>query len=124
MLRLGDGGVRSGVDSFDLARDSIVGGKSAAARKDTYLSSTLRQLVGPPSIKQATKAVAALLLALCRVPGAMFLSSRALLCPYYGVLVAIMLFGALEVAVELLVAGDSDRRRGRSKLQGQRKLER
>jgi len=107
MLRLGDGGVRSGVDSFDLARDSIVGGKSAAARKDTYLSSTLRQLVGPPSIKQATKAVAALLLALCRVPGAMFLSSRALLCPYYGALVAIMLFGALEVAVELLVAGDS-----------------
>jgi len=107
MLRLGDGGVRSGVDSFDLARDSIVGGKSAAARKDTYLSSTLRQLVGPPSIKQATKAVAELLLALCRVPGAMFLSSRALLCPYYGALVAIMLFGALEVAVELLVAGDS-----------------
>ena len=84
MLRLGDGGVRSGVDSFDLARDSIVGGKSAAARKDTYLSSTLRQLVGPPSIKQATKAVAALLLALCGVPGAMFLSSKALLCSYYG----------------------------------------
>jgi len=54
----------------------------------------------------------------------MFLSSRALLCPYYGALVAIMLFGALEVAVELLVAGDSDRRCGRSKLQGPRKLER
>ena len=77
-----------------------------------------------PSIKQATKVVAALLLAFSGVPGAMFLSSRALLYPYYGALVAIMLFGALEVAVELLVAGDSDRRRGRSKLQGQRKLER
>jgi len=37
----------------------------------------------------------------------MFLSSRALLYPYYGALVAIVLFGALEVAVELLVAGDS-----------------
>ena len=60
-----------------------------------------------PSIKQATKVVVARLLAFSGVPGAMFLSSRALLCPYYGALVAIMLFGALEVAVELLVAGDS-----------------
>ena len=77
-----------------------------------------------PSIKQATKVVVARLLAFSGVPGAMFLSSRALLYPYYGALVAIVLFGALEVAVELLVAGDSDRRRGRSKLQGQRKLER
>ena len=124
MLRLGDGGVRSGVGSFDLARDSIVGRKSAAARKNTYLSSTLRQLVGPSVHQgghQGSRGAAARTLRGARrhVP-----QQQGAALPLLRALVAIVLFGALEVAVELLVAGDSDRRRGRSKLQGQRKLER
>ena len=69
MLRLGDGGVRSGAGSFDLALNSVDGTKSAAARKNTYLSPLSGSSSVRPSIKQATKTVAALLFALRRVPG-------------------------------------------------------
>jgi hypothetical protein len=58
MLRLGDGGVRSGVGSFDLARDSVVGMKSATATKNERIR-TFTPLSGSssvrPSIKQITK---------------------------------------------------------------------
>ena len=91
MLRLGDGGVRSGAGSFDLALNSVDGTKSAAARKNTYLSPLSGSSSVRPSIKQITKAVATLLLALRGVPGAIFLSGRALLCPCYRALVAVVL---------------------------------
>jgi hypothetical protein len=98
-LRLGDGGVRSGAGSFDLALNSVNGTKSAAARKNTYLSPLSGSSSVRPSIKQATKTVAALLFALRRVPGGrrhVPQRGRALLCAYYRALVAILLFGAPE----------------------------
>ncbi|RCV35174.1 hypothetical protein SETIT_7G219000v2 [Setaria italica] len=59
----------------------------------------------------AGKAAAALVLALHRSPGGVFLRGRALVYAYYGVLVAVALLGAVEVAVGFWVAGDPDRRR-------------
>jgi hypothetical protein len=51
---------------------------------------------------------AALLIAVCRTPG----GGRALYYAYYGVLLAVALFGTLEVAVGFWVSDDPERRRG------------
>ncbi|KAF8651765.1 hypothetical protein HU200_063283 [Digitaria exilis] len=76
-----------------------------AARDDRKL---VRALVGGG----AGKAAAALVLALYRSPGGVFLhGGRALLYAYYGVLVAVALLGGLEVAVGFWASGDLDRRR-------------
>jgi hypothetical protein len=46
-LRLGDGGVRSGVGSFDLVHNADDGRKSATARKNRYHSPAARRCVRP-----------------------------------------------------------------------------
>ena len=64
----------------------------------------------------AAKAAAALVLALHRQPGGMFLRGEAPFYAYYGALVAAALLGALEVAVGFWVAGEPERRRGWGRL--------
>ncbi|CAN6236086.1 unnamed protein product [Urochloa humidicola] len=81
-----------------------------AAHDDKKL---VRALVGGG----AAKAIAALVLALYRPPGSVFLCcGRAPFYAYYGVLVAVALLGAMEVAVGFWVSGDPDRRRGSGRL--------
>uniref|UniRef100_A0A0E0KWX7 Uncharacterized protein n=1 Tax=Oryza punctata TaxID=4537 RepID=A0A0E0KWX7_ORYPU len=60
---------------------------------------------------------AALLLALFRSPGGVFVHSKALLYAYYVILLAVAVFGAAEVGVGCWVSSSpSDRRRGIGKL--------
>jgi len=69
------------------------------ARRQGRIRTFLSSPAARPSIKQATKTVAALLFALRRVPGGrrhVPQRGRALLCAYYRALVAILLFGAPE----------------------------
>ncbi|CAL5069692.1 unnamed protein product [Urochloa decumbens] len=81
-----------------------------AARDDRKL---VRALVGGG----AAKAAAALALTLYRPPGGVFLrGGSAPFYAYYGVLVAVALLGAMEVAVGFWVSGDPDRRRGWGRL--------
>ncbi|KAL6652132.1 hypothetical protein ACP70R_011057 [Stipagrostis hirtigluma subsp. patula] len=86
------------------------GDMAGAARDDEKLR---RALVGGG----VAKLVAALLLALTRAPGGVFLRGGARLCyAYYGALVGVALFGCLKVAVGFWVAGDPRARRGAGNL--------
>ncbi|OEL24804.1 hypothetical protein BAE44_0014178 [Dichanthelium oligosanthes] len=88
----------------------VAGQMADAAHDDRKL---VRALVGGG----AAKAVAGLVLALHPSPGGVFLSGgSAMFYAYYGILVVVALFGALEVAVGLWVSGDPDRRRGWGRL--------
>ncbi|EAY96078.1 hypothetical protein OsI_17952 [Oryza sativa Indica Group] len=65
----------------------------------------------------AGKVAAALVLALFRSPGGVFVRSKALFDAYYVMLLAVAVFGAAEVGVGCWVsASPSDRRRGVGKL--------
>ncbi|CAL5030322.1 unnamed protein product [Urochloa decumbens] len=89
----------------------VAGQMADAAHDDRKL---VRALVGGG----AAKAVAALVLALYRSPGGVFVlrGGSAPFYAYYGVLVAVALLGAVEVAVGFWVSGDPDRRRGSGRL--------
>lgn len=88
------------------APEAVAGQMADAAQDDLRLR---RALVGGGAVKAA----AAVLLAISRAPGGVFLSGgRALYYGYYVVLLAVALYGAVEVAVGFWVAGDLERRRG------------
>ncbi|KAG2574352.1 hypothetical protein PVAP13_7KG324000 [Panicum virgatum] len=91
------------------AAPEVAGHMADAARDDRKLA---RALIGGG----AAKATAALVLALRRPPGGVFLRGGAPFYAYYGVLLAVALLGALEVAVGFWVAGEPERRRGWGRL--------
>ncbi|KQJ84305.1 hypothetical protein BRADI_5g20000v3 [Brachypodium distachyon] len=88
------------------AEDNTVG----AARDDA--TKLRRVLVGDGVAKFS----AALLLAIFRGPGGVFLRDRLLFDAYYWILAAVAAFGAMEVPTGFWVAGNPRRRRGKGKV--------
>uniref|UniRef100_A0A0D3G1U1 Uncharacterized protein n=1 Tax=Oryza barthii TaxID=65489 RepID=A0A0D3G1U1_9ORYZ len=95
-----------------LATEQIIDAAGAGADDDAD-KKLRRALVGGG----AGKVAAALVLALFRSPGGVFVRSKALFDAYYVMLLAVAVFGAAEVGVGCWVsASPSDRRRGVGKL--------